>query len=193
MILFEDDWRCVEQFSLFHYIQYLELFEQDQIVFQLPYNNTESNVYKDMKNNMISKGELFYNYDEYVVKAIVDNKNIVEYNFNIEHPLIKTILKDMQDYFQDLKEKYHVRQNRKNKGGFFYPGFSLKPSICSLEKIKKNNIRFEEDNKYLELKFGFECDKIGFTISCTHIGILHTGNDVSAYVLNDESRTFDIK
>lgn len=193
VILFEDDWRCVEQFSLFHYIQYLEKYEQDQIVFQLPYNNTESSLYRNTKRDLISKGEVFNDYDDYVVKAIVDDKNIVQYNFNIEHPLLKTILKDMQDYFQELKEQYHIRQNPKNKGGFFYPGFSLKPSIFSMDKFKKSGIKFEENNKYLELKFGFELEKIGFKVSCTHIGILHTGNDVSAYVLNDESRSFDKK
>lgn len=165
VFFFEDDWRCNMNFSIAPYVDFLETFNRDQIIF---HGRSEK--------------------DGYPKLAMLHNKDIYGYCYNPTHPAKKET--KLQYYYERFEKEFQVKGE---KVGFFYPGFSLNPSIFNMDKIRSNNLQFREEPEYhdcFELYFAFQCLQKGFQTSFSNILICHIG-EISAYVLNKDPRCFD--
>jgi FkbM family methyltransferase len=165
VLFFEDDWRCNINFSIFPYVEFLEAFNKDQIIFH-------------GRNHK----------DGYQKLAMLHNKDIYNYSYNPKHPDKK--LTKLLPFYEQFEKEFNCKSDNV---GFFYPGFSLNPSIFNIEKIRNHNLQFSEeskDNDCFEIKFAFECLSRGFKTSFSNILICHIG-DISSYILNNNSRCFD--
>uniref|UniRef100_A0A6C0H381 Methyltransferase FkbM domain-containing protein n=1 Tax=viral metagenome TaxID=1070528 RepID=A0A6C0H381_9ZZZZ len=165
VFFFEDDWRCNLHFSILPYVEFLEQYEKDQVIF---HGRSENDGYKKL--------------------AMLHNKDIYSYSYNPKHKAKKDT--KLLPFYEQFEKEF---QCESDNIGFFYPGFSLNPSIFNIEKIKRHNLEFSEDVKYndcFELRFAFECLKAGFKTSFTNILICHIG-DISSYILNNNPRCFD--
>jgi hypothetical protein len=166
VFFFEDDWRCNINFSILPYLEFLEAFDTDQIIFHG----------RDEK-------------DGHQKLAMLNNKDIYKYCYNPNHPSKKVT--KLCPYYEQFEKEFKCKSENV---GYFYPGFSLNPSIFNIEKIHNHNLHFSEDleNKNsFEIRFAFECLSIGFKTSFSNILICHIG-DISSYILNNTSRCFDV-
>lgn len=178
IFMFEDDWVCMRKFYISSYIKFLQENNFDQVIF---HDRTHTDV-------------------KYKILKIVDGINVYEYSYNPDNKCKKEVLEYIYNKYIEFEKKFNVRKlliERKTDSteGYHYPGFSLNPSIFSIEKIKKNNLYFNEDNAYndiFELYFSFQCFVNNMKISFSPIKINHIGSYNSAYVLNDKKRVFDI-
>ena len=165
VFFFEDDWRCNLNFSILPHVEFLETFNKDQIIF---HGRNENDGYQKL--------------------AMLHNKDIYSYSYNPKHPDKK--LTQLLPFYEQFENEFKCKSDNV---GYFYPGFSLNPSIFNIEKIRTHNLQFSEESKHndcFEIKFAFECLTIGFKTSFSNIFICHIG-DVSAYILNNNPRCFD--
>ena len=166
VFFFEDDWRCNINFSILPYLEFLETFDTDQIIFHG----------RDEK-------------DGHQKLAMLNNKDIYKYCYNPNHPSKKVTT--LCPYYEQFEKEFKCKSDNV---GYFYPGFSLNPSIFNIEKIRNHNLHFSEDleNKNsFEIRFAFQCLSIGFKTSFSNILICHIG-DISSYILNNTWRCFDL-
>lgn len=168
VIFFEDDWRCNLNFSISSYVDFLEKYGKDQVVF---HGRSAS--------------------DGYPKVAMLTNKDIYEYCYNPNHYGKKETM--LKVYYEKFEKEFNIKGSNV---GFFYPGFSLNPSIFCMDKIRENKFRFREEEEFndcMEVYFAFQCLSVGFKVTFTNILVCHIGKEVSAYVLNETPRCFDKK
>jgi hypothetical protein len=170
--LLEDDWECRQPFSILPYIDFMSAKEFDQLSF-------------------MGRGKEGLKYPQ--INAI-GNIPIYKYVYNQYSQIRKELSSDMQAKYTLYEKEFNlISEEKEQDHGHCYPGFSLNPSIFDIAKLKNYNLSFRENEEFndtFELYFAFKCRKIGYKIAFTDISFIHIG-EISAYVLNDKSRTFD--
>jgi hypothetical protein len=108
------------------------------------------------------------------------------------NPLLKNKLNDMfkKEILELSKETYYyelIKNEYYQNGGYWWPGFTLNPSLYNLDLLKK--ITPWEERKEFEFLQGVKIFFKGYKIKVwTNCRCLHLGNDISAYDLNGFSR-----
>jgi len=172
VFLLEDDWETSEPFSLTTYINFLEENNYDQIVFRKFWEEAHPQI------KVINKNPVFH------------------YLYSPYHPQKNTLVPAYKEKYIEYEKEFDVYTKfPTDNGGNYYPGFGLNPCVFSLDKIKNNNLTFNESKDHhstFEVYFAFQCLFIAnMRIAFSKISIDHIGDRNSAYVLNDENRCFD--
>lgn len=161
---FEDDWQCNKIFSLKNYLEYLYLNKIQQIVLR---QNCGGN------HNLITK---------------IEDNNIYSYIYN--H---KCEYKPDPNKKFDKDNNYNFTNNYTPTQYWWWPGFTLNPSIFDIKFMKERIGQFNENIKqeFFEYEYALRCFKNGAKINFVNLNIDHIGNEVSSYSLNDMKRYYD--
>lgn len=161
---FEDDWKCFEQFKIKNLFELIKDGDLDQIVLR-------KNCWADHIPLKRVDGRVVYNY-------VYNHDHLQKPPQNAEYDKISGL--DIQTRF-GANEKY-----------WWWPGFTLNPSIFNFTKIKNTIGYFKED--ILQELFEYDYALRGHIKDCkmgyVDICIDHTG-EVSSYALNNMKRYYD--
>ena len=82
--------------------------------------------------------------------------------------------------------------NNKNKY-WWWPGFSLNPSLFNLKKIRNEIGYFREDimQELFEYDYANRCYVNNINVNYIDLNIEHIGWEISSYSLNDMRRYYD--
>lgn len=166
---FEDDWRCYEPFSINQMLDVVKSGKIDQIV---------------LRKNSWSDHIPFTK-----VQVVDSSKTVYRYVYNHYHT-VKPELN--QKYDSEVNLNIKLLSKNKNSMYWWWPGFSLNPSLLNLTKIKQKKQNFNEDimQELFEYDYALRLYKENAIIGYIDLQINHTG-DVSSYLLNDMKRYYD--
>ncbi len=164
LIHFEDDWDCTEQFSLRPFLDHVANDETDQIIF-------------------VPRGRMN---DDFEVEDEIGDFKVYAYEYNHNHGS-KPKLNIEYD-----EEHGNPVSNMRTDLKWWWPGWSLNPSVMNFSKIKGAGKLFSEELRLelFEYDFSHRCREAGINISMTDLKLVHTG-DISSYALNDTKRYYD--
>jgi hypothetical protein len=111
----------------------------------------------------------------------ISSINIYEYKYNKNH-------QSLPNHYKKLHENtiFNSQQN------WWWPGFTLNPSIINLDKIKQLGLTFDENCKpgEFEYLFAVKAQNDGFNVCFIDNKIQHIGYTESAYDLNGQIRAY---
>ena len=165
---FEDDWSCSKPFLIAPYIDFLE---------------SNDNIKQIKLVNRWGKGHTY-------LKTIINDSKLYKYRYNQNNSR-----KPLENKEYDKTVAYGDDNTSYDSNyGWWWPGFTLNPSIWKVQEFKEKIGLFEEDkklNSVFEYDYALRAHAEGFGIAFTDIGIGHIGTKVSAYVLNDNKRSYE--
>ena len=165
VVHFEDDWLLKDRFSIIEYLTELQKHNFDQIILRW----------------IGGQHPLFS----------VDNKfNIKNYVYNPNHMWIDKLSLN-KDYIEEngfSREKIYDE-----KDYWWWPGFSLNPSIFNITKFKKKVGYFREDiiPGLFEFDYALRANSHNMMIGFIELDIKHLGEQVSSYTLNGCPRGYE--
>jgi len=113
----------------------------------------------------------------------VNDANVHNYHYNINSQQKPTIFK--------LYDEMTVHRGTAIQGGWWWPGFTLNPSIINMKKMKK--IGWFNDtipHDIFEYDYAARCHEAGMVIQFVPMNIDHIGT-VSSYKMNETKRYYD--
>jgi len=168
-IHFEDDWCCNKPFDLKEIMDHIIKKEYNILILRkICWSDT-------------------------TIVDTVGNEPIWEYIYNSNHNLKPELNREYDEimYPESLDENQDDKQYSGNKY-WWWPGFTLNPSIINFEVIK-NIGRYKEDimTELFEYDFSLRCHNAGIRAYYVNLNIEHIGNIVSSYTLNDFKRYYE--
>jgi hypothetical protein len=169
VIHFEDDWSCNISFNL-------------------------SSLFNYMKNEKVDHLILRHIGGQHDKNTEIDGKMIYNYTYNSLHYLKPELNKEYDmnqivDIF-DVNEKKECEFDKNRY--WWWPGFTLNPSIFNMRKLKDNIGYFNENirQELFEYDYAIRAFNKGYIVNYVDLYIEHTGH-VSSYKLNDMKRYYD--
>lgn len=115
--------------------------------------------------------------------VLQNNSRAVGQLFNPTHVFIEN---EREQMVRDLGYETHPKSNN----GWFWPGFSLNPSLFRLDRVR-NLVPEIPSGPHFEFELALRLHQKGFNARHRRFNLSHMG-EVSAYVLNDASRPSDM-
>ncbi len=114
--------------------------------------------------------------------ATIEGAAVGRYRYNPSHPV-----KPLENQRYDTV--YPPPLRAVDQDGWWWPGFSLNPSLFDVGYFKRHVGRFDERiaPSLFEYDFAVRAQQAGASVACADLGISHIG-DVSAYALNQQGR-----
>jgi hypothetical protein len=146
-----------------------------------------------------------------ILNHIKDTKNSVDQivfikQINAKYPYIETLdncmlyeqIYNHNSSIKPLKHREYDKivdfdpQHAYSKDAYWWwPGFTLNPSIFNFTKIKEVGEFCVEEDELFEYDFSVRCYKKNIQIQILDLPIYHTGI-ISSYVINDKKRSHDV-
>lgn len=168
---FEDDWSCNKPFDLKQIMDHIIKKNLDILILR----------------------KICWS-DTHVVDCIDGSGEPVwQYIYNGNHSLKPALNREYDEntYPDMLTKEYPDRQYTETQY-WWWPGFTLNPSIINFELIKGVG-PYKEDimSELFEYDFALRCHYAGIKTSYINLNIEHIGTIVSSYTLNDLKRYYD--
>lgn len=162
---FEDDWICNEPFSIKDYMDFI--------------------ISKDIHQVVLRKNS-WRNHDPF---GVIDGRKVYKYIYNTNH-FQKPDLNITYD--KQFKFKSEPDTTIDTEDYWWWPGFSLNPSVYNIEILQNKVGKFNEKVKteLFEYDYALRCHDQGLVVCYVDMDIQHTGT-VSSYVLNNDRRYYD--
>ena len=170
---FEDDWFCYDSFELAPLLDYVKNSGVGHLILRKICSNLPDKSIAEIKNN-----------------------KIFEYVYNSNHPQKPELNKIYDSLFNNYNKLMAVCKEEKISSGagydWWWPGFTLNPSIIHLSKIKRDVGFFKEDirQELFEYDYAVRCHNKNISINLMNLSIEHRGL-VSSYSLNEMNRYYD--
>lgn len=160
---FEDDWICNINFNLKTYLDYVKN------------NNVPQLLLRRISNN------------DHIIVDSVDGNNIFKYIYNCEH-----LFKPELNKHYDLQIGHSNEYKEQTYQFWWWPGFSLNPSICNLKLLREKVGLFNTEirSELFEYDYALRCYNNNLNILYVNLDIQHTGL-ISSYSLNNMKRYYD--
>lgn len=162
IIHFEDDWICDEPFNIVEYVNYVKTKNIDHLV---------------LKTIAYGTNDIFDKVGKHFIHNYHYNKN--------------SSFKPEINRLYDQIIKHNFANIKMDRNGWWWPGFTLNPSIINLQKIKE--IGYFNDcipHELFEYDYAARCFNSGYNIKYIPLKINHVGHQ-SSYNLNDTRRYYD--
>lgn len=166
VVHFEDDWACNKPFRLKPYLDYIK-----------------ENI--DSLDHIILRKICWGDHD-FITE--LDNNIMYKYVYNPNH-----YIKPALNVQYDLNKKYNYNAIHNDRTKYWWwPGFSLNPSMFNLASIKNRVGYFNERmmSELFEYDYASRCFIGGINVSYVDLDIEHIG-EISSYSLNDTRRYYD--
>jgi hypothetical protein len=159
---FEDDWLLQNNINLKSYLDYVKRANIGQLILR-----------------RISA-------DDHIAIDIIDGNTVYKYIYNPNH-----IFKPDLNKRYDQEIKHNMPANPTDKF-WWWPGFSLNPSIMNIKQMKKQIGLFKTDiqSELFEYDYAVRCYNSNLETQYVSLNIQHIGA-VSSYSLNDMRRYYD--
>ncbi len=159
---FEDDWLCNNCFNLKCYLDYIK----------------KSNIAQLILRRISS--------DDHIGVDHVDGNQIFKYVYNPNHSFKPELNKKYDEINSGSKSLYQTDKF------WWWPGFSLNPSILNIKLLKKQVGYFNTEvrSELFEYDYALRCYNNNLDIHYVNLNIQHTGT-VSSYSLNNLRRYYD--
>jgi hypothetical protein len=165
VIHFEDDWLSYEPFCIKPYFDIIKSKKLDQIM---------------LRKNCWADHEF--------LEKVQDNKIVYRHVYNHDHVIKPQINREYDLNHTDIKTNYGNSDKY-----WWWPGFTLNPSIFYIDILKEKVGYFKEDiiPELFEYEYALRAYKINYQVGYVNLQINHIGNDVSSYTLNNTKRYYD--
>ena len=170
IIHFEDDWLVKESFKLMPLLNYVKSGATDHLILRAISDQAA-----------ISKAP---------IADSIENVNIYRYVYNHKHHLKPQLNKEYDS--KNVNINHNISTNYAKTEHWWWPGFSLNPSIINIKKIKGQVGYFNSEirQELFEYDYAYRCKEKSIDVQFVRLNIDHIG-DISSYSLNDMKRHYD--